>query len=398
MKKYLVLLLIFPSILFSSTTYAAEGEIAFAKTSLSELLQTAEKSNKLIFVDAYTTWCGPCKWMAANVFKNSEAIEFYDKNFLSIKLDMEKGEGLNFAKKYGIEAYPTYVFFNSLGEMVHQACGKMEVQEFIKMGNDALNPSTQLSSLKQNFDNGDRSFEFLKNYTRALYNANKLNDDVIQLLLALPEASQLVTEADFEMLSSYPKIEQAPFNFILENREKFEALVGKDKVKDFVVSSFLNEAKSAAKENSSEKLKLATLSLDKYTIENKNEIIANMSWQYARVTKIELFNAAKNYVENFKMTDADELNDVSWEVFLNCKNPQQLQAAEKWAKTSVDLNPNFMNTDTYANILHKLGKNKEALKYANLSIQMAIKKDADTSETEKLRKEIELQLSKSKVK
>ena len=282
--------------------------------------------------------------------------------------------------------------------MVHQACGKMEVQEFIKMGNDALNPSTQLSSLKQNFDNGDRSFEFLKNYTRALYNANKLNDDVIQLLLALPEASQLVTEADFEMLSSYPKIEQAPFNFILENREKFEALVGKDKVKDFVVSSFLNEAKSAAKENSSEKLKLATLSLDKYTIENKNEIIANMSWQYARVTKIELFNAAKNYVENFKMTDADELNDVSWEVFLNCKNPQQLQAAEKWAKTSVDLNPNFMNTDTYANILHKLGKNKEALKYANLSIQMAIKKDADTSETEKLRKEIELQLSKSKVK
>ena len=111
MKKYLVLLLIFPSILFSSTTYAAEGEIAFAKTSLSELLQTAEKSNKLIFVDAYTTWCGPCKWMAANVFKNSEAIEFYDKNFLSIKLDMEKGEGLNFAKKYGIEAYPTYVFF-----------------------------------------------------------------------------------------------------------------------------------------------------------------------------------------------------------------------------------------------------------------------------------------------
>lgn len=384
--------------LLITSTYVHASEIQFEKGTFNDALKQAEIANKIIFIDAYTTWCGPCKWMSSTIFTKDEVAEFYNKNFICYKLDMEKGEGINFAKKYEIKAYPTFLFINSSGELIHQACGKMEAADFIKLGNNALDPEMQLYSLKRKFDEGNRAFDFLRNYASALYAANSKNDEIVQLLLEAPQEAELFTEKDFEMLSSSAQVGSSAFEFIVTHREKYEGLMDKSIISDFITEAFLAEATAAAKQNSVDKLKIATLSIDKYGIENKEELIANMSWHYAKVTKVQMFEEAQNYIENFKMKDPEELNNVAWDIFMNYKNPPQLKVAENWARTSVELNPNYMNTDTYAAILHKLGKNREALKYANLSIQMAQKQEQDSKDTEKLRNEIETQLAKSKTK
>src|SRR6185503_10815231 len=98
------------------------------------LLARAKKEKKMIMVDAFTTWCGPCKWMAKNIFPNDTVAEFYNKNFINAKIDMEKGEGPDLAKKYEVGCYPTFLFIDGNGQLIHRQSGGGEVKSFIQLG------------------------------------------------------------------------------------------------------------------------------------------------------------------------------------------------------------------------------------------------------------------------
>ncbi len=77
---------------FSSIhTLQAQG-IEFEKGTWEEILNKARENNKPIFVDAYTTWCGPCKWMSKNIFTQDEVGSYFKDNFIAYKMDMKKGK------------------------------------------------------------------------------------------------------------------------------------------------------------------------------------------------------------------------------------------------------------------------------------------------------------------
>jgi len=88
-----------------------------------QALKEAVKKKKIVFVDAYTSWCGPCKMMNNSTFKDKAAGEYFNTNLISMKIDMEKEEGPAFAMKYGVRAYPTLLFINPKGEVVHKVLG-----------------------------------------------------------------------------------------------------------------------------------------------------------------------------------------------------------------------------------------------------------------------------------
>ncbi len=112
--------------------------IKFFHGTFNEAKAKAKKENKLIFMDCYTTWCGPCKKMAKNIFVKKEVGDYYNKNFICLKMDMEQGEGLTVATNYSIEAYPTYLFINSKGVVKHRELGYIESERFIQVGKTAL--------------------------------------------------------------------------------------------------------------------------------------------------------------------------------------------------------------------------------------------------------------------
>lgn len=112
--------------------------IKFFHGSLKEAKAKAKKENKLIFIDCYTTWCGPCKSMAKKTFVNKEVGEYYNKNFICLKMDMESGEGPTVASNYAVEAYPTYLFLDSKGEVKHRDLGYIDATRFIEVGKTAL--------------------------------------------------------------------------------------------------------------------------------------------------------------------------------------------------------------------------------------------------------------------
>ncbi len=115
-----------------------EGGIRFIEPSWSKALAEAKKQNKLIFLDAYTTWCGPCKLLKKNTFPDSEAGEFFNKNFINVAIDMEKGDGPALAEKFQVTAYPTLIIADGDGNLVTFTRGYIEPRQLIDFGKHGL--------------------------------------------------------------------------------------------------------------------------------------------------------------------------------------------------------------------------------------------------------------------
>lgn len=141
--KYLSIITIVVALIGSSFIWAPnndkEAGINFETLSFDEAIQKAKKEKKLIFLDAYAVWCGPCKMMDRTTFKSEEVGKVFNKNFINIKIDMEKGEGPNIARRYQVRAYPTMMLINAEGKVEKRILGAMgdkqllsEVNSFVK--------------------------------------------------------------------------------------------------------------------------------------------------------------------------------------------------------------------------------------------------------------------------
>ena len=350
------LILISQTVLYSQDENVTSGGMQFFEGSWSDVLAAAKEQNKYIFVDAFADWCAPCKWMAKNIFPTEEAGKFYNENFISYKLDMEKGEGIEFAKKYEVKLYPSYLYFNSSGELVHRSVGSKPVDKFIEDGNNALNPEMSLMAMNEKYDKGERNEEFLYKYAFALSNAYQS-----ELKIAEVTNAYLDTQKDEDLTSGknwgvinelVNDVNSHAFKYLEENKDKFTALYGEDNVNQKILGTKMNYFKFM-----------------------KN-------WEeYAKVTA--------EYVNKYAMDNSQMLNSFAWDFYENINDKAMLKNAEKWAKISMKLDKNYYNTDTYASILYKLGKYEKALKYANEAVELAKKSGTNYKGTEELIKKIE---------
>ena len=118
------------AMLLASATFA---QVKWEEGTLNQALKKAKESGKeLVFLDCYATWCGPCQYMAKSVFTTKEAGDYFNKKFVNIKIDMEKGEGINLARQVKRQGYPTFIILNSNGKELGRIVGGAEIKQFIQ--------------------------------------------------------------------------------------------------------------------------------------------------------------------------------------------------------------------------------------------------------------------------
>ena len=108
--------------------------IQFFEGSWEEALKQAKAEDKLIFLDAYAAWCGPCKMLKRNVFTQQEVGDYFNAEFINVAMDMEKGEGPALSRKFGVTAYPTLIFVDGDGKVITKAIGYHNAQQLIGLG------------------------------------------------------------------------------------------------------------------------------------------------------------------------------------------------------------------------------------------------------------------------
>ncbi|WMI66020.1 thioredoxin domain-containing protein [Aestuariibaculum sp. YM273] len=196
MKKVLVSGVLL--LLLSVTQVFAQG-IDFQHITLEEALQKAEKENKLVFIDFYTTWCAPCKSLAKFVFPLEEVGVLYNKEFVSIKLDAEK-EGLTAARKYGVTSYPTLMFLNPEGKAVYKETGALPKEKLIELGHKAVasvSSEYSLVKLREEFPNRQNDEHFLRIYIDKMIEYGQSPDSGIEAWLKVQTE---IEEDDVDMM------------------------------------------------------------------------------------------------------------------------------------------------------------------------------------------------------
>jgi thiol-disulfide isomerase/thioredoxin len=148
--------------MIASIAVNAQG-IKFEHGTFAEALAKAKKENKLLFVDFYTSWCGPCKMMSKKIFPTPEVGEYFNDKFISLKIDAEKGEGPELAKKYEVKGFPTMIFFNGDGsENKRLVGGTPDATFFISFAKQVTGDETPFLEQFEVYKKGNRNLDFVR--------------------------------------------------------------------------------------------------------------------------------------------------------------------------------------------------------------------------------------------
>jgi thioredoxin-related protein len=355
-------------------------KINFIEGSLSDALTKAKEMKLPVFVDAYAVWCGPCKRMDKEVFTEKNVADYFNSHYVSIKIDMEQGEGPSLSEIYGVRAYPTFLFLNENGEAIHKIVGFYRAAEFLEAAKVASDPEKQIATFNKKYAAGERSPEFLMEYFNLLEDVyDPASAEVLdQYLSALeswdtPEARYLVFNAIELTEGSYWEHFVSNKDIYLQEQglEAFEAKIFSAVLlkQVFDQEPQMEQAEQIFVDMLPERAHLLMLELkmDMYKRNGNHE-------DFARVA-IERHLAEP--IENPYL-----LNNIAWELYATSNNKKQLKQAIAMAETSVKATPLYSNLDTLSALYQKMGKKKQARKYAKEAILIARQTGEDYSDTQ----------------
>jgi thiol-disulfide isomerase/thioredoxin len=359
-----------------------------------DVLAKAKAENKLVFVDAYTTWCGPCKWMAKNIFPAKEVGDVFNASFVNAKIDMEKGEGVDIAQKYGVRAYPTYIFVNGDGEIVHRSLGSKPADKFIDDAKAATDPNRQFYSLKKRFEKGESTPEFLKNVSLAAEAAQDAP------LASKASEAYMTTQKDWStpenstfIMKYATTIDGKLFQYLVKNKPAFEKSAGKAEVETLVLNVGMSIAQKYFNRDTKTINKEQTeAGLAKYMpTELVQQVLAYTDLKVAQFKDdpTDALKEALNYFGKYSSENPNDLNQYAWMFYEKSNDPIQLQKAIEWSLKSIQLNDNYAFNDTAASLYFKLGNKQKAKSHAEKAIGKAKESQEDAAETEALLKKIE---------
>lgn len=436
MKRfYLSLICLIFSVVAINQTFS-QG-INFRQDDWQNVVSQAKAQKKLIFVDIYTTWCGPCKEMDKKTFTDISVGDKFNARFINYKVDAEKGFGINLAKRYNVTSYPTCLFIDANENPVYKQEGLLRAPDLLKEADMVLNNqanSKPLWALDKLYNDGRRDSEFLNEYigVRSLYSNIDNRDLVEEYVKSLTPIQYSADKTLRIMVNNGFKIDGKAFDLLLKFREKAESLFegGVEKV-NRAFSQSINEVfdvalkgknqalfdkalaanlkalpNTADRVNDKNKLafylaikdvnkfsEAAEQYLDQYVMFVQIESIRKQDlWEYEKIMQnyklgirdsvgagaamyLNLKTNAKNTMA--RLTSA-ELNEVVKAFYDQVDDKVKLKKATEWAKRSLELVETPDSYHSYAQLMLKMGDKQMAMDIEQKAYDVALREKLDT--------------------
>lgn len=219
-----------------------QAQIKFETGTFAAAMEKAKKEKKPIFVDVYASWCGPCKRMAATAFMDKKVGEFYNQNYISIQIDAEKAsDGPATAAQFGVDAYPTLLYFSPEGTLVKKVVGSMDAEQLLTRGEEVLHPEkTPGFAASKKFHSSKKSRTDLKDYLAVLLDTDSDSlEQYTELYYKQYADLNLDDPVEFEVFFMQEGDPHKPLSReFMEHPEKFDDGIYPAKLEMFVQQSF----------------------------------------------------------------------------------------------------------------------------------------------------------------
>lgn len=114
----------------------AKSDGAFYDLNLDAALAKAKAENKVVMVDFYTDWCGPCKMLDQTTWQAPDVMAWLLGKTVAVKLDAEKE--IQASKRYNIRSYPQMVFLKPDGSVIGRIVGYRPAEDFLREAQSIL--------------------------------------------------------------------------------------------------------------------------------------------------------------------------------------------------------------------------------------------------------------------
>ena len=372
--KYLFVTL---GIVLTFSPLAQNRQIIFETGNVASVFEKAKKENKLIFVDAMTSWCGPCKHMAKHVFTNDTVADYYNSHFVNLKLDMEKGDGLDFATKYNVSCYPNMMFLDANGNVIHRVAGSIPVAQFLDFAKTTNTPEKTFGALKTKYESAALNESTVLSYINLLMGCCLDPSQKALNYIASVKEEDLLKQTNWIVMRDFSyDHESREIKYFLKNQSVFEAKFGKDTVEQKLQQlgkSYFSKY-TRAKEFDEPAYEKAKKEFTALKWPHTDDIIFESDLEaYGRFNKAKYYELAAAEFQKHYNNNANALNSMAWDFYEQVSDKTLLKSAISMAKRACELNKNneYAYLDTYAAVLYKAGEYKEAEIMANMAITKA---------------------------
>jgi thiol-disulfide isomerase/thioredoxin len=346
--------------------------IQFETGSWKDVIAKAKAEKKPIFVDAYTTWCAPCKKMSKDVFTKDPVGEYFNSTFVNFKIDTEKGEGIEFAKQYEVNAFPTLLYFDSAGKLAFKAVGAKDEEGLLSQARLSLNPEYQLATYKKEYEEGGKTIPDLNKYAMKLKESGShasAAELVGSYFMNMKEKDRLTTDG-WKLVSDYIyDYKTEVVEYVLKNKAKYYQLAGKEKLNRYIFNVLAIRSIPGTRGADSRETYYGTLK--KYSrYVPVDYLVARMQYfEHLNGQPDSCFKYAKNlFDKKYAMILPDDKLSY-YRVFIANRyineTNEKFEAALQWAGQALKENPNDHKAAfVLAQLLFKKGSCKESLTWA----------------------------------
>ncbi|WP_316814263.1 DUF255 domain-containing protein [Pedobacter heparinus] len=419
-KINLFLILLLPVLnCFAQTTANMQTQenlgVNFIKNLNWEAIKTkASIENKFIFVDCFATWCGPCKAMDKNVFSKERTAGFMNKEFISVKVQMDvtadddeltknwRKDAVNIQNSFKVTAYPTYLIFSPKGQIIYRFSGATaSIDEFINIVTRAINSNFYHKTMEE--------FEKWKTdplkVNQMAYMAKEYGDTIGKDKLSnwyIKSMDSVFTSENIKFLREFTDdSKDFGFKLFLEHPEKVAKFFYPTAMKKLVTDIILNENVDFLNAMNQNGFKpdwnriYKDISAKKYPENISLRAVARGKMKYYKKQNDSLsyIKAYLAYAEQFLKKENDELgiNSCAYDVYLYSRVSDKteinraISLFEPFVKEQ-EIYPRAGDKgiiaalfDTYAHLLFKAEKITEAITWQ----EKAAKLDPNSSEIKK---------------
>ena len=326
----------------------AEGGVKFVEgKTFNEALALARESGKMLFVDCYTSWCGPCRMMATKVFPQKLMGDYFNEKFVSVKIDMEKGEGPELHKRFNVRAYPTFLFLDADGKELNRIVGgDADAAKFLAKVKEGLGEKG-LAAMTARYEGGERDTTFLMDYLEVLdgaYDAKK-SAEVAEVLLKDRGADML---SNPRLYGAFLKYNTSPlsesFRYVFSHKDEFYARYGKEGLDRMMSAAWMAYPRNFIKKDADGKVTYDKEGMAAYVeemkkcnVENRDEIVL-----LSDINVAEAMEDWKAYAANcsryIKEYGAKDMYIYNWVLRIqkNCADDAEVKtAAVGWMKDRI---------------------------------------------------------------